>query len=508
MPASTSHPLHEQWATKALKTRTVTSGEEAVKSMNETFLPHLSGLSYNEYQDYKERAQFYNATRRTLSALVGSVFRRDATFTKPAEMDAIIQDFDLNGTTANHFTKQVLKEVLTVGRHGILVDYDNDLQRPYCTHYIGESIINHKMGYHNGIMQMDMIVLAEQVPATGKDEFDTEYQTQYRVLRLQDGIYTQQLYYYDGRKETAGPIVTPTINGRPLEYIPFVVVNTTSLGCEYEDSPLLDLTNLNINHYKFSADIGHALHFTSLPTPYATGVDNYGGESKEATPLRIGSTNMLMLPQGATVGMLEFTGAGVGSLRQYLNDVEGKMGKLGARLLEKPSAQPETAESHNIRQAAEGSALITVVESVDAGITQALKYCADYMGIGIDEVDVELNRDFIASQMDSKSLIDLIKAYQEGGISEETLYYQLHKGEILPPDHNKQEEITRLQGLKQPVEQQTTVDSEPVMAEGQEGHPPVTSPQDLVTHMRQMIEDGMSDEEIIAKHSEFGRFFS
>jgi hypothetical protein len=148
------------------------------------------------------------------------------------------------------------------------------------------------------------------------------------------------------------------------------------------------------------------------------------------------------------------------------------------------------------------------VESVDAGITQALKYCADYMGIGIDEVDVELNRDFIASQMDSKSLIDLIKAYQEGGISEETLYYQLHKGEILPPDHNKQEEIERLQGLKQPVEQQTTVDSEPVMADGVEGHPPVQSPQDLVTHMRQMIEDGMSNEEIIAKHSEFGRFFS
>ena len=49
MPASTSHPLHEQWASKALKTRTVASGEEAVKSMGETFLPHLSGLNSREY---------------------------------------------------------------------------------------------------------------------------------------------------------------------------------------------------------------------------------------------------------------------------------------------------------------------------------------------------------------------------------------------------------------------------------------------------------------------------
>ena len=510
MPASTSHPLHEQWASKALKTRTVASGEEAVKSMGETFLPQLSGLNHKEYQDYKERAQFYNATRRTLSALVGSVFRRDATFTKPAEMDAVIQDFDLDGTTANHFTKQVLKEVLTVGRHGILVDYDNTQQRPYCNHYIGESIINHRMGYQNGIMQLEMVVLAEQKPMYGKDEFQTEYETCFRVLRLQDGIYTQQIYYYDGKKETAGPIVTPTINGRPLEYIPFVIINTTSIGCEYEDSPLLDLVNLNINHYKFSADIGHALHFTSLPTPYATGVDNYGGETKDTTPLRIGSTNMLMLPQGATVGMLEFTGAGVGSLRQYLNDVEGKMGKLGARLLEKPSAQPETAESHNIRQAAEGSALITVVESVDAGITQAIKYCADYMGINIDQVDVELNRDFIASQMDSKSLIDMITAYQNGGISEETLYYQMHKGEILPPDHNKQEEIKRLQGLKHQVEQPDVEDS--AMDSDDEGpsevHDPVTDETKFVTHFREMIEQGMTDDEILEMHPELSRLFN
>lgn len=505
MPANTPHPLHNEWANKALKTRTVTSGEEAVKSMNDTFLPHLSGLSRNEYQDYKERAQFYNATRRTLSALIGSVFRRDATFTRPQELNSIIEDIDLDGTTANHFTKTILKEVLTVGRHGILVDYDNDLKRPYCSHYIGETIINHRMGMQNGIYQLEMVVLAEHKQQQGDDEFDTSYTTQYRVLRLQEGVYTQQVYTQEGKQMTAGPIMTPTIQGRLMDYIPFVIVNTTSLGCDYEDSPLLDLVNLNINHYKFSADIGHALHFTSLPTPYATGVDNYGGESKETTPLRIGSTNMLMLPQGATVGMLEFTGAGVGSLRNYLGDLENKMGKLGARLLEKPSAQPETAETTSIRQAAEGSALITVVESVDAAITQALKYCADYMGISIDEVDAELNRDFIAAQIDSKSLIDMIKAYQEGGISEETLYYQLHKGEILPPDHNKQEEIARLQGLKPPVEQPA---SAPVLADGVEGHPPVTSPENLVAHMRQMIDDGMSNEEIIALHPELSRFFS
>jgi len=503
MPANNTHPSYNNWAHKAVKTRTVIAGEEEVKSAGEMFLPHLNGLSRAEYEDYKDRAQFYNASRRTLSALVGSVFRRGATFTRPTELDDVINDIDLDGTTANHFTKQILREVLTVGRHGILVDYDETTKRPYCSHYIGETIINHRMGMHNGILQLDMVVLAESKETIDpQDEFETSYQTCYRVLRLQEGVYTQQIYYVDGRTTTAGEITIPTIQGRTLEYIPFVVINTTSLGCDYEDSPLLDLVNMNINHYKFSADIGHSLHFTALPTPYATGVDNYGGESKEATPLRIGSTNMLMLPQGSTVGMLEFSGAGVNSLRQYLNDCEGKMGKLGARLLEKPSAQPETAETTSIRQAAEGSALITVVESVDAGITMALKYCADYMNIDIDSVDAELNRDFIDAKMNSKSLIELIQAYQTGGISEESLYYNLHKGEILPPDHNRTEEITRLLGLKQTVEQP----SQPKNLD--QPHPPMQDKDSLISHMREMIEQGYTDEEIKQVHPEMDSYFN
>jgi hypothetical protein len=200
--------------------------------------------------------------------------------------------------------------------------------------------------------------------------------------------------------------------------------------------------------------------------------------------------------------MLEFSGAGVNSLRQYLNDSENKMGKLGARLLEKPTAQPETAETTSIRQAAEGSALITVVESVDAGITMALKYCADYMNIDIDSVDAELNRDFIDAKMDSKSLIDLIKAYQEGGISEETLYYNLHKGEILPPDHNKTEEIKKLQGLKGTVEQ-------PSQPANVEPHPSITNKEDLVKHMREMIvNDQLTNDEIMELHPELSGLFN
>jgi hypothetical protein len=86
----------------------------------------------------------------------------------------------------------------------------------------------------------------------------------------------------------------------------------------------------------------------------------------------------------------------------------------------------------------------------------------------------------------------------------------MHKGEILPPDHNKQEEITRLQGLKTQVEQPDVEDS--AMDSGVEGQPevhdPVTDEIKLVTHFREMIEQGMTDDEILEMHPELSRLFN
>jgi Asp-tRNA(Asn)/Glu-tRNA(Gln) amidotransferase C subunit len=38
-------------------------------------------------------------------------------------------------------------------------------------------------------------------------------------------------------------------------------------------------------------------------------------------------------------------------------------------------------------------------------------------------------------------------------------------------------------------------------------HDPMTNPADMVTHMREMIEQGLSNEEILELHPEIGRYF-
>ena len=78
----------------------------------------------------------------------------------------------------------------------------------------------------------------------------------------------------------------------------------------------------------------------------------------------------------------------------------------------------------------------------------------------------------------------------------------LAPSEILPPDHNKTEEITKLQELKGTVEQPTQPKdlSQP--------HPPMQDKDSLISHMRSMIEQGYTDEEIKQVHPEMDSYFN
>jgi hypothetical protein len=48
-----------------------------------------------------------------------------------------------------------------------------------------------------------------------------------------------------------------------------------------------------------------------------------------------------------------------------------------------------------------------------------------------DQVSLKLHRDFITAQMDSAVLTALIKAWQAGAISHDTLLMNLKKGELM-----------------------------------------------------------------------------
>src|SRR5512139_2628362 len=76
MSVNTTHPEYDLMAATWLRARDVLAGEDAIKAAGEKYLPKLESQSEEEYQAYKARAVFFNATARTLAGYVGMIFRK------------------------------------------------------------------------------------------------------------------------------------------------------------------------------------------------------------------------------------------------------------------------------------------------------------------------------------------------------------------------------------------------------------------------------------------------
>ena len=473
MPVNQPTHEHEHWEAKATKDRMFLAGEESVKNAGEYFLPRLTSQSNYEYKSMLDRTLFFNAARRTHSALLGLVHRRPITVEMPEAGKEFLES--MNMTPNGHldiFAKKITDEVLQVGRCGVVIDYDDITDRPYATIYMGEDIISVEDAPRDSVSEFQRVILREYERVFTEDQFQYKYAMTFRVKTLTDEGLVEEIYRADSKGQyMLDETIIPTRRGERLDRIPVVIFGTNDCSGEYQESLLHDIISVNVQHYITSADLGTVLHFSALPTLVISGVQ---GEQDEQTPIRLGSTNAIMLPPGVDGKILEFTGASAAQLRSHLRELEQRMAVLGSRVLQ-PDQRPQTATAESIKSAAEMTSLHGMVMSLQHGLKHVLDfmlYWADIDGKAM----VEYNKDFNVHKLEAGQLAALTKALMDGAIDQDTFMHNLKQGELLPPskahEHN------------QPA--QETVSPTPVDP----------------AHMDQMVGAGMTDEEIIEMHSE------
>jgi hypothetical protein len=72
-----------------------------------------------------------------------------------------------------------------------------------------------------------------------------------------------------------------------------------------------------------------------------------------------------------------------------------------------------------------------------------MEYLRDWSGVTGD-VKIELNRDFIPNSMTAQDLDSLVKAWQSGAISHQTLFENLVAGDIITQDVSFDDEMERI----------------------------------------------------------------
>lgn len=449
MPADSQHSSYASGAAKWARCRDAIAGQDAVHAAGEKYLPRLAEQKQDDYDAYKKRATFFNATGRTVDGLVGMVFRKAPVVQLPAGMDQIAQDIDLAGTTLEGFSEKLTREVIGVGRFGVLVEYPRvDAQpvsqaqaaaqnlRPYASVYPTESIINWKLERVNNVMQPVLVVLSEHYEVSN-DGFESKCEPQLRALMLTAEGYQQQLYRKDDKGNWVpfeGPII-PLMNNKPLPFIPFYAFGPTANDLTIQDPPLLDLVDLNLAHYRVTADYEHGCHFTGLPMLMIMGVT-----LKENEKVSVGSQQALVTDNPQADGkFIEFTGQGLQALENNLKSKEAQMAAIGARMLAPEKSGVEAADTLAIRQNGETAVLASIASLASQGLTKMLAFMAEWAAAG-GEVVVKLNTDYMPKGMTAQELAELVKAYQSGAISFETLFDNLQRGEIIDATKTVEEE--------------------------------------------------------------------
>jgi hypothetical protein len=364
-----------------------------------------------------------------------------------------------DGSSLEEVTKDATESMLVSGRLGLLVDRPPaDNEPSYIVCYSAEEIINWREDEDDELL---LVVLQEGYfeETSPEDPYTLVAKVRYRELVMAEILteageptgttgYVQRVWEQDTNPQSnvgAGEYIindeiVPLKDGAPLDHIPFTFVNPKGVGLEVHNPPILDITNVNLAHYRNSADIEHGRHLTALPTPWVSGVD--GSETGGELPL--GSGKAWRLPENAQTGFLEFTGSGLSSIQEGMEEKERKMAALGARMIEAPRSGVEAAETARIHQAGTAATVGDVAGSIGQGLEAALQEAAEWEGADPEKVTVELNKDFVDAKLEPQEITALVDAYLKGAITQETLLHNLKSGEVLPEDRSIDEEMELL----------------------------------------------------------------
>lgn len=432
-----------QWA----RIRDALEGQDEIKENGEAYLRRPEGMTNQAYEAYKDRAQFFPVVERTLRGMSGMVFRHPIKAELPTRLEPLSEAATTSGHSLEVMAENVVNELLSIGRYGILVDYPQEnttsTSIPYLATYTAENITDWQVQFIDGMRTLTRVVLKDDFDADDEDVNDAA-EMRLELILNQDGNYEVRRWVARGAEkgtENADAFVlfgepkVPTVGGKPLKRIPFVFINAYDMRPEVEKPPMLDLVDVNIGHYRNSADYEHALYLTAQPTPWVS-----GSITEKDKPTQIGSGAFWVLPEGAQAGYLEFGGAGLEAQRQAMLDKEDRLAALGARMIHDGKNRNESSDTATKRAKGEMSLLMNVVNMAEAGIERALRIAAEWVTGRPDDVEVKLNRDWIETRLDAQSLNALVKSWQSGAMSHQTLYENLQAGEIAPVDRPFEEE--------------------------------------------------------------------
>lgn len=452
LTVSTPHTAHGKHVLAAKRIRAFLEGAKAVR---EYVLP-LPGQEANgiDHKLFKDRAYYLPALARTVDAFVGMIMSEGAKVEGlPETYSTYTDDVTNDGESLDRFTSNVVREVVSVARGAVVVDYPDRADastmtrlqaeklglRAYTRFYRTEDVINWQIRTQDGQRVLSQLRLYEDFEEPGVDEWDRETGRQIRVMDIDpaNNLYRVRIFRNTDTKtgwQLFGEPRYPMMNGAPLTYIPAIVFGPSSLDPSIVDKPPLDeVADVVEALLQNSASNEWALMYCGCPTVVISGSVPTDGDGKPL-PIKIGSSTAIILGEGGAATMLQMDDKASAAIRLEMERKEGHMAQLGARILINSGSNNISTETAKMERVGEHSVLADISYTVAAGMTEVLRMLMQWNGMteeAVKEINLSLNSEFVPKGMQPGELAEWIKGVQAGLVPMSVLYNRLqHHGEI------------------------------------------------------------------------------
>ena len=390
--------------------------------------------NFNEVSErekkYFGRGRFSNFTGRTHDAYVGMIGSVPVEYKLPAKIDGMADNVDGGKATLNDFALEIASELLVTARYGALSNPAMQMGQtqsaagdslPTMIGYNAEQIIYHRVD--DGLLQEVRLIESywEEV-----DDYEYELKPQLRRLYLdENGHYTSEVWR-DGEIVTHtvdGKVYAssqPVVNSKKLTYIPFQFYGSENNKPTYDRPVMFDLAHQNLGHFQLDCDNRDNLHY------HGQGMTNIFTDSPEDITennpggIDVGAKGKNIWAQGDRVEILQLKATG--AIATEMERDEKRMIMLGAQVVQ-DSSSTQTLGAKRIESNASTSQLKRIALNTAAGLTQNLRWCAEFAGANPDEVMVKVNTKFVTDDLTAQD-VQAVFAGVQGGLLPDDLFLE------------------------------------------------------------------------------------
>jgi hypothetical protein len=417
---------------------------EHQQNINQGYIVRAPDISDESYYAFANRAVFKNYVGNTLDILCGAAMMRPYKLTGeslddqeqdlPESIAYITETFTRSGNSYYDSLKEKLREVCSVGRYGVWVDYPGSADGKTAADirqnklysraqaFKAENIKDWSEKIINGRKQLNYVKLEEcrtEIDFSSGSPNRVEFNVCYELYLDKDGYYSVKLD--DGTNEI---IYQPTLgNGKKLDFIPFQFYGSIDNTPSVDPLPLYKIAEINIALFNSDATMRQTTWLFGSPT--ATFSLNEGvspqefmqinGIAEGGSPVFGGSAYV-----GCEIGLAQVSVDSM--LLETMDKDVDSMAQIGAQII--TVGQNETAESVRVRKGLSLASLSGIVNNIESGDKNVIKWMMMFNNQSgeADEFILELNKKFYDDKIDAQSLQQLFQGHFQGVYPSEYLF--------------------------------------------------------------------------------------